>query len=129
MESRSVVRLLLSRCISCLLVNTAFPPANAVYVGEDPAKLVKSMANDGKSGEPFELVYNNYKMIGNGSFGVVFQAKLVPSGEDIAIKKVLQDKRFKVYLPTPPPSASHYPNKGQLTLLLAPVYLGGQRPT
>lgn len=38
-------------------------------------------------------------MVGNGSFGVVFQAKLVGSpkeGEDIAIKKVLQDKRFKV---------------------------------
>ncbi|KAK3829130.1 MAG: Pkinase-domain-containing protein [Benniella sp.] len=71
-------------------------PINGIKIsGEDPAKLVKSMANDGKSGEPFELVYNNYKMIGNGSFGVVFQAKLVPSGEDIAIKKVLQDKRFK----------------------------------
>jgi hypothetical protein len=38
-------------------------------------------------------------VVGNGSFGVVFQAKLVDSpkeGEDIAIKKVLQDKRFKV---------------------------------
>jgi glycogen synthase kinase 3 beta len=38
-------------------------------------------------------------VIGNGSFGVVFQAKLlgVPKDqEDIAIKKVLQDKRFKV---------------------------------
>lgn len=38
-------------------------------------------------------------MIGNGSFGVVFQAKLVGApkdGDDIAIKKVLQDKRFKV---------------------------------
>jgi len=35
------------------------------------------------------------KIIGNGSFGVVFQAKLVQSGETVAIKKVLQDKRFK----------------------------------
>jgi serine/threonine protein kinase len=35
-------------------------------------------------------------VIGNGSFGVVYQVKLVHSGEDAAIKKVLQDKRFKV---------------------------------
>lgn len=36
------------------------------------------------------------KVIGNGSFGVVFQAKLCETGELVAIKKVLQDKRFKV---------------------------------
>lgn len=35
-------------------------------------------------------------MIGNGSFGVVYLAKLVQTNEDVAIKKVLQDKRFKV---------------------------------
>ena len=34
-------------------------------------------------------------MIGNGSFGVVYQAKLCDTGEMVAIKKVLQDKRFK----------------------------------
>lgn len=84
-------------------------------VGEtDPTKIVKVMANDGKSGEPFELVYNNTKMIGNGSFGVVFQARLVASGEDAAIKKVLQDKRFKVYY------APHttLAEQGQLTIIL-----------
>mmetsp|Transcript_13951 Transcript_13951/g.32403 ORF Transcript_13951/g.32403 Transcript_13951/m.32403 type:complete len:350 (+) Transcript_13951:143-1192(+) len=35
------------------------------------------------------------KVIGNGSFGVVFQATLVETGETVAIKKVLQDRRFK----------------------------------
>lgn len=36
------------------------------------------------------------KVIGNGSFGVVFQATMADTGEVVAVKKVLQDKRFKV---------------------------------
>ena len=36
------------------------------------------------------------KVIGNGSFGVVFQATMADTGETVAVKKVLQDKRFKV---------------------------------
>lgn len=67
--------------------------------------MIKILASRGKSGEPIEISYSNCKIIGNGSFGVVFEAKLV-SGLDaakprpdanpgIAIKKVLQDKRFK----------------------------------
>ncbi|KAM8704676.1 hypothetical protein ACLKA7_009179 [Drosophila subpalustris] len=42
-----------------------------------------------------EISYTDTKVIGNGSFGVVFQAKLLPTNELIAIKKVLQDRRFK----------------------------------
>lgn len=45
---------------------------------------------------PQEVSYADMKLIGNGSFGVVYQAKLCDTGELIAIKKVLQDKRFKV---------------------------------
>ncbi|KAF8977930.1 regulator of ime2, partial [Haplosporangium bisporale] len=72
-------------------------PINGVKIsGEsDPHKVIKVMANEGKSGEPFELAYTNCKVVGNGSFGVVFQAKIVGSGDDAAIKKVLQDRRFK----------------------------------
>merc|ERR1719361_842374 len=40
-----------------------------------------------------EVSYTDTKVIGNGSFGVVYQAKLVETGEMVAIKKVLQDKR------------------------------------
>jgi len=47
---------------------------------------------------PQEVSYTDAKVIGNGSFGVVYQAKLVESSELVAIKKVLQDKRFKVCL-------------------------------
>ncbi|XP_017065278.2 putative glycogen synthase kinase-3 homolog [Drosophila eugracilis] len=42
-----------------------------------------------------EISYTDAKVVGNGSFGVVFQAKMVPSNEQVAIKKVLQDRRFK----------------------------------
>jgi len=42
-----------------------------------------------------EVSYTDTKVIGNGSFGVVYQAKLCETGEMVAIKKVLQDKRFK----------------------------------
>ncbi|KAJ1812066.1 glycogen synthase kinase 3 [Coemansia sp. RSA 2599] len=61
----------------------------------DPRKVNRGMAHDAKTGEETEIVYTNCKVVGNGSFGVVFQAELVPSGELVAIKKVLQDKRFK----------------------------------
>merc|ERR1739842_250271 len=47
------------------------------------------------SDRPQEVSYMDTKVIGNGSFGVVFQAKLCETGELVAIKKVLQDKRFK----------------------------------
>ena len=41
------------------------------------------------------LILTDMQVIGNGSFGVVYQAKLCETGEMVAIKKVLQDKRFK----------------------------------
>ena len=46
------------------------------------------------------MQYTQCKIVGNGSFGVVFHTKLAPNGEDAAIKRVLQDKRFKVRLQT-----------------------------
>jgi glycogen synthase kinase 3 beta len=39
--------------------------------------------------------YTAQKMIGHGSFGAVFMAKNSETDEIVAIKKVLQDKRFK----------------------------------
>ena len=81
-------------------------------------------AQAGKSGKEITISYTNTKVVGNGSFGVVFAAKTLrepldsfefsqahalsagknEDGEDegeqeIAIKKVLQDKRFKVSYP------------------------------
>jgi len=73
-------------------------PINGVKINHDPTRIIKVVASDGKSGEQKEISYTNCKVIGNGSFGVVFAARLlnVPKDdEEIAIKKVLQDKRFK----------------------------------
>lgn len=39
--------------------------------------------------------YNAERVIGNGSFGIVYQAQVVETGETVAIKKVYQDKRYK----------------------------------
>lgn len=36
-----------------------------------------------------------FQVVGNGSFGTVYMAKLAGTDELVAIKKVLQDKRFK----------------------------------
>ena len=42
-----------------------------------------------------EISYETVRVVGNGSFGVVFQATQLETGDTVAIKKVLQDKRFK----------------------------------
>ncbi|KAL0395701.1 UNVERIFIED_CONTAM: Shaggy-related protein kinase epsilon [Sesamum calycinum] len=50
----------------------------------------------GKNGQPKQTIsYMAERIVGQGSFGIVFQAKCLESGETVAIKKVLQDKRYK----------------------------------
>lgn len=39
--------------------------------------------------------YAAERIVGNGSFGVVYQAQVIETGETVAIKKVLQDRRYK----------------------------------
>lgn len=60
------------------------------------SEIVTESVRDGKTGEQRQLTYTQCKVVGSGSFGVVFQTKLLPSNEDAAIKRVLLDKRFKV---------------------------------
>uniref|UniRef100_A0A8C4QUY3 [tau protein] kinase n=1 Tax=Eptatretus burgeri TaxID=7764 RepID=A0A8C4QUY3_EPTBU len=63
---------------------------------KDGGKVTTVVATPGQGPDrPQEVSYSDTKVIGNGSFGVVYQAKLLDSGEMVAIKKVLQDKRFK----------------------------------
>ncbi|XP_014669395.1 PREDICTED: glycogen synthase kinase-3 beta-like [Priapulus caudatus] len=63
---------------------------------KDGGKITTVVATPGPEPDrPQEVSYTDTKVIGNGSFGVVYQARLCSSGEQVAIKKVLQDKRFK----------------------------------
>ncbi|KAM6994851.1 glycogen synthase kinase 3 alpha b [Labrus bergylta] len=62
----------------------------------DSGKVTTVVATPGQGPDrPQEVSYTDIKVIGNGSFGVVYQARLIDSQEMVAIKKVLQDKRFK----------------------------------
>ncbi|XP_058744065.1 shaggy-related protein kinase theta-like isoform X1 [Vicia villosa] len=50
----------------------------------------------GRDGQPKQTIsYMAERVVGTGSFGVVFQAKCLETGGAVAIKKVLQDKRYK----------------------------------
>jgi glycogen synthase kinase 3 beta len=41
------------------------------------------------------VTFAGEKFAGNGAFGVVYQTKIVETGETVAVKKVFQDKRYK----------------------------------
>lgn len=73
-------------------------PVRAPCKTDYSTEVIREKVQDGETGEYKDLAYTQCKIVGNGSFGVVFQTKLSPSGEDAAIKRVLQDKRFKVRL-------------------------------
>ncbi|KAI4363869.1 hypothetical protein MLD38_020035 [Melastoma candidum] len=50
----------------------------------------------GKNGEPKQTItYMAERVIGNGAFGVVYQARCLETQETVAIKKVLKDRRYK----------------------------------
>jgi len=43
-----------------------------------------------------EVSYQDVKVIGKGTFGVVYRAKLCDTGQMVAIKKVFHTEKFKV---------------------------------
>lgn len=63
---------------------------------EKEGKITTVVATPGHGPETQQQIsYTDTRVIGNGSFGVVYQARLAENNEMVAIKKVLQDKRFK----------------------------------
>jgi serine/threonine protein kinase len=53
----------------------------------------KNQSNNKTTEEGY--TYTATQVIGSGSFGVVYQAVIPETGENVAIKKVFQDKRYK----------------------------------
>jgi glycogen synthase kinase 3 beta len=61
-----------------------------------PSTSLKSTSNETtRNGYGSSSSYNAERVLGSGSFGVVYQAQVVETGETVAIKKVLQDQRYK----------------------------------
>ena len=62
----------------------------------DLSDSMQRMSIDEKRpGRTGNFTYNADKVIGNGSFGIVYQATIAETGETVAIKKVFQDHRYK----------------------------------
>ena len=72
----------------------ALPATSTSLAPDSKASGGDGNGNGGAIAEQ-NISYSAERIIGNGSFGVVFEAKVVETGEVVAIKKVLQDKRFK----------------------------------
>ena len=51
--------------------------------------------NNIKGKNKTDYLYKMERVCGNGSFGIVFQAKKIHTGEIVAIKKVYQDKLYR----------------------------------
>lgn len=73
------------------VVETSMSKGNGTETGQIIATTI-----GGRNGQPKQTIsYMAERVVGTGSFGVVFQAKCLETGEPVAIKKVLQDKRYK----------------------------------
>lgn len=58
-------------------------------------EVITENVNNGHTGQIQQIQYTQSQMVGHGSFGVVFQTQILPNNEIAAMKRVLQDKRFK----------------------------------
>lgn len=77
----------------CMQWNVVFL---SLLTEQDGGRLTTVKATLGNADVTEEISYSGLRIVGSGSFGVVYQAKLGENGETVAIKKVLQDRRFKV---------------------------------
>lgn len=75
--------------------NIDIKPTESTNTNSSGPTSASATTLNGGSLDDQTISYSAERIIGNGSFGVVFQATVVETGEIVAIKKVLQDKRFK----------------------------------
>ncbi|KDO39707.1 hypothetical protein CISIN_1g014595mg [Citrus sinensis] len=64
-------------------------------VGAETGHVIRTTIGGRNGNSKQKVSYIAEHVVGTGSFGVVFQAKCRETGEIVAIKKVLQDKRYK----------------------------------
>mmetsp|Transcript_71091 Transcript_71091/g.171686 ORF Transcript_71091/g.171686 Transcript_71091/m.171686 type:complete len:395 (-) Transcript_71091:192-1376(-) len=70
--------------------------SSSIDKGVNAMKIAEpSAASSDDPNHPSQWIFQNERIIGNGSFGVVYQAIVKQNQKEVAIKKVLQDKRFK----------------------------------
>ncbi|WCJ23157.1 shaggy-like protein kinase 32 [Euphorbia peplus] len=63
--------------------------------GAEAGEIIRTTVG-GRDGQPKQAIsFMAERVVGTGSFGVVFKAKCLETGEVVAIKKVLQDRRYK----------------------------------
>ncbi|KAL0920565.1 hypothetical protein M5K25_009708 [Dendrobium thyrsiflorum] len=63
--------------------------------GIEAGQIIRTTIDD-QDGRPKQAIsYMAERVVGTGSFGVVFQAKCLETSKTVAIKKVLQDKRYR----------------------------------
>jgi len=69
----------------------------AVQSSLNNMKLAETSGRSGSAdgSKRASFTYNAERVLGSGSFGIVYQAQVVETGESVAIKKVYQDKRYK----------------------------------
>ncbi|CAN4111725.1 unnamed protein product [Withania somnifera] len=70
-------------------------PAVVSGNGTETGQIIVTTASGRNGQQKQTLSYMAERVVGTGSFGTVFQAKCLETGESVAIKKVLQDRRYK----------------------------------
>jgi hypothetical protein len=93
------------------------PRPTLTDIAFDSSRIITVFATNGKTDADLKISYTNMKVVGQGRYGTVFSAKMCGGAtlreqgqkegaddaldeedSEIAIKKYLQDKRFKVSL-------------------------------
>jgi serine/threonine protein kinase len=75
--------------------NKDFKQSSSITNKNKEYKTNQSENNSKLKKEENNYTYTATQVVGSGSFGIVYQAIIVETGEVVAIKKVLQDKRYK----------------------------------
>lgn len=75
--------------------NKNLEPAVISGKGTEAGQIISTTVVGPNGQQKQTMSYMAERVVGTGSFGVVYQAKCLETGEAVAIKKVLQDKRYK----------------------------------